>query len=81
MSLDAKIPEGAIGEKWSKYKSSVSLINPTNKRSLEIIVVGSGLAIKTMVIVYIVYFMIPSKVEITGPEKAMYIDSLKSVAI
>ena len=44
MSLDAKIPEGAIGEKWSKYKSSVSLINPTNKRSLEIIVVGSGLA-------------------------------------
>ncbi len=44
MSLDAKIPEGAIGEKWSKYKSSVSLVNPTNKRSLEVIVVGSGLA-------------------------------------
>lgn len=44
MSLDAKIPEGAIGDKWSKYKSSVSLVNPANKRSLEIIVVGSGLA-------------------------------------
>jgi len=44
MSLDAKIPEGPLSEKWSKYKSSVSLINPANKRSLEIIVVGSGLA-------------------------------------
>lgn len=44
MSLDAKIPEGPLGDKWSKYKSSVSLVNPANKRSLEIIVVGSGLA-------------------------------------
>lgn len=44
MSLDAKIPEGQIDEKWSKYKSSVSLVNPANKRNLEIIVVGSGLA-------------------------------------
>ena len=44
MSLDAKIPEGPLGDKWSKYKSSVSLVNPANKRSIEIIVVGSGLA-------------------------------------
>jgi succinate dehydrogenase / fumarate reductase, flavoprotein subunit len=42
--LDSKIPEGSIDQKWSKYKSSVSLVNPANKRSLEIIVVGSGLA-------------------------------------
>ena len=42
--LDAKIPEGALAEKWTKFRSSVSLVNPANKRSLEIIVVGSGLA-------------------------------------
>lgn len=42
--LDSKIPEGALEQKWEKYKSSVALVNPANKRSLEIIVVGSGLA-------------------------------------
>lgn len=42
--IDSKIPEGNISEKWSKYKSTVPLVNPANKRSLEIIVVGSGLA-------------------------------------
>jgi succinate dehydrogenase / fumarate reductase flavoprotein subunit len=42
--LDAKIPEGPIETKWSKYRSTVPLVNPANKRSLEIIVVGSGLA-------------------------------------
>jgi succinate dehydrogenase / fumarate reductase flavoprotein subunit len=42
--LDAKIPEGNLAEKWTKFRSSVSLVNPANKRSLEIIVVGSGLA-------------------------------------
>ena len=42
--LDAKIPEGALADKWTKFRSSVSLVNPANKRSLEIIVVGSGLA-------------------------------------
>jgi succinate dehydrogenase / fumarate reductase flavoprotein subunit len=42
--LDSKIPEGAIDQKWTKYQSSVALVNPANKRSLEIIVVGSGLA-------------------------------------
>ena len=44
IKLDAKVPEGPIGEKWTKYKSSVPLVNPSNKRSLEVIVVGSGLA-------------------------------------
>ncbi len=42
--LDSKIPEGPLDKKWEKYKSSVPLVNPANKRSLEIIVVGSGLA-------------------------------------
>lgn len=43
-TLDSKIPEGNLETKWSKYKSSCALVNPANKRSLEIIVVGSGLA-------------------------------------
>jgi len=42
--LDAKIPEGSIDQKWTKYRSTVHLVNPANKRSLEVIVVGSGLA-------------------------------------
>ena len=42
--LDSKIPEGPLEQKWEKYKSSVALVNPANKRSLEVIVVGSGLA-------------------------------------
>ncbi len=44
MSLDAKIPEGDISQKWSNYKSKVHLVNPANKRNIEVIVVGSGLA-------------------------------------
>ena len=42
--LDSKIPEGELSQKWTKYKSSVPLVNPANKRNLEVIVVGSGLA-------------------------------------
>lgn len=42
--LDAKIPEGSLAEKWTKYRSSVSLVNPANKRNLEVVIVGSGLA-------------------------------------
>src|SRR5690348_4588315 len=42
--LNSNIPEGKLEEKWVKYKSSVALVNPANKRNLEIIVVGSGLA-------------------------------------
>src|SRR5690606_22535810 len=42
--LDAKIPQGPIAEKWTKYKSTIPLVNPANKRNLEIIVVGTGLA-------------------------------------
>ncbi|MDP3930564.1 MAG: fumarate reductase/succinate dehydrogenase flavoprotein subunit [Bacteroidota bacterium] len=42
--LDSKIPEGNLEQKWTKYRSTVPLVNPANKRSLEIIIVGSGLA-------------------------------------
>ena len=42
--LNSKIPEGILENKWTKYRSTVHLVNPANKRSLEIIVVGSGLA-------------------------------------
>ncbi|MBC7936338.1 MAG: fumarate reductase/succinate dehydrogenase flavoprotein subunit [Rhizobacter sp.] len=44
MALDAKIPEGKMDEKWSDYKGHVKLVNPANKRKLEVIVVGTGLA-------------------------------------
>ncbi|MCC6181883.1 MAG: fumarate reductase/succinate dehydrogenase flavoprotein subunit [Bacteroidia bacterium] len=42
--LDSKIPEGSLDQKWTKYRSTIPLVNPANKRSLEVIVVGSGLA-------------------------------------
>ena len=42
--LDSKIPAGSLEDKWTKYKGSVKLVNPANKRKLEIIVVGTGLA-------------------------------------
>ncbi len=44
MNLDAKIPEGNLEEKWTRYRSTLPLVNPANKRNLEILVVGSGLA-------------------------------------
>ena len=42
--IDAKIPEGPLAEKWSNYKAHQKLVNPANKRKLDIIVVGTGLA-------------------------------------
>lgn len=42
--LNAKIPDGPLETKWTKYRSTVPLVNPANKRKLEIIVVGTGLA-------------------------------------
>jgi len=42
--INSKIPAGDLETKWVKYKSTVPLVNPANKRSIEIIVVGSGLA-------------------------------------
>ena len=41
---DAKIPEGPLAEKWTNYKAHQKLVNPANKRRLDIIVVGTGLA-------------------------------------
>lgn len=42
--LDAKIPEGSIDKKWTDYKDHIRLVNPANKRSIDVIVVGTGLA-------------------------------------
>src|SRR5688572_14048988 len=42
--LNAKIPEGPLENKWTKYRSTTPLVNPANKRSLDVIVVGTGLA-------------------------------------
>lgn len=44
MALDSKIPEGKLQEKWEEYKEHAKLVNPANKRKIEIIVVGTGLA-------------------------------------
>lgn len=42
--LDAKIPSGSLDDKWTDYKGHCKLVNPANKRKLEVIVVGTGLA-------------------------------------
>lgn len=42
--LDAKIPAGPLDDKWTDYKGHCKLVNPANKRKLEIIIVGTGLA-------------------------------------
>ena len=42
--LNSGIPEGPLAEKWTNYKSHVRVVNPNNKRKLDIIVVGTGLA-------------------------------------
>ncbi len=44
MPLDAKIPAGKVEQKWTNYKSHVKLVSPANKRRLEVIIVGTGLA-------------------------------------
>ena len=42
--LDSKIPAGPIAEKWTNYKAHQNLVNPANKRKIDVIVVGTGLA-------------------------------------
>ncbi len=42
--LDSKIPSGPIADKWTKHKNEINLVNPANKRNIDIIVVGTGLA-------------------------------------
>jgi succinate dehydrogenase flavoprotein subunit len=42
--LDSKIPEGPLKDKWTKHKNDINVVNPANKRHIDIIVVGTGLA-------------------------------------
>ena len=42
--IDSKIPEGPLAQKWTNYKAHQKLVNPANKRNLDVIVVGTGLA-------------------------------------
>jgi succinate dehydrogenase / fumarate reductase flavoprotein subunit len=42
--LNSRIPDGPLEQKWTRYKASVKLVNPANKKKLEIIVVGTGLS-------------------------------------
>ena len=44
MILNNNIPEGPLAEKWTNYKSQVPLVSPSNKRNIQILVVGTGLA-------------------------------------
>ncbi|MDT0620573.1 fumarate reductase/succinate dehydrogenase flavoprotein subunit [Croceitalea vernalis] len=42
--LDSKVPSGPLADKWTKYKNEINLVNPANKRNIDVIVVGTGLA-------------------------------------
>ena len=42
--LNSKVPQGPLAEKWTNHKNSIRLVNPANKRSIDVIVVGTGLA-------------------------------------
>ena len=42
--LDSKIPKGPVADKWTNHKSKINLVSPANKRLIDVIVVGTGLA-------------------------------------
>jgi len=44
ITLDAHIPKGPIADKWTNHKFDLKLVNPSNRRKFDVIVVGSGLA-------------------------------------
>jgi succinate dehydrogenase flavoprotein subunit len=44
MSLNSMLPKGPLAEKWTKHKNDINLVNPANKRNIDVIVVGTGLA-------------------------------------
>ena len=44
MALDSKIPKGPLTDKWTQHKSNINLVSPANKRLIDLIVVGTGLA-------------------------------------
>src|SRR5210317_1505216 len=43
-TLNSKVPKGPIKDKWTQHKDTINLVNPANKRNIDIIVVGTGLA-------------------------------------
>ncbi|MEN8928599.1 MAG: fumarate reductase/succinate dehydrogenase flavoprotein subunit [Flavobacteriales bacterium] len=43
-TLDSKVPKGPLKDKWTTYKDKIDLVNPANKRKIDIIVIGTGLA-------------------------------------
>ena len=72
-TIDSKIPEGPLAEKWTNYKAHQKLVNPANKRRLDIIVVGTGLAGGSAAATrYIVYSTTPSKVATIVPAKPTF---------
>src|SRR6056300_283191 len=42
--LNSNIPKGSLSDKWTKHKGKINLVSPSNKRNIDVIVVGSGLA-------------------------------------
>jgi len=44
MTLDAKIPDGPLAEKWDRHRFDSKLVNPANRRKYTVIIVGTGLA-------------------------------------
>ena len=43
-TLNSGVPQGDLKDKWTQYKDSINLVNPANKRNIDVIVVGTGLA-------------------------------------
>jgi len=42
--LDSKLPQGELAKKWTNHKNSINLVNPANKRNIDVIIIGTGLA-------------------------------------
>ena len=59
MALDSKIPSGSLAEKWTKHKSNINLVSPANKRLIDVIVVGTGLAgASAFVILFVLFYYV-----------------------
>ena len=43
-TFNSGVPQGDLKDKWTQYKDSINLVNPANKRNIDVIVVGTGLA-------------------------------------
>jgi succinate dehydrogenase / fumarate reductase flavoprotein subunit len=44
ITLNAKIPDGPLEQKWIRYRSTTKLVSPANRKKLQVVVVGTGLA-------------------------------------